>query len=191
MSRSWAEPFCREPRLLRTSAERHERHDKERRWGRGWTSPCGSLLARSVLFQMSWNSQTVCRTTLREEVLPSAAARALFGLLWITALVTGAGWRHLLHTIAVFVLITAGAALTALSFGLNGVKMWRHGRKIDALAVTGFFGLMYVLMWLTAVSCFAFSRRRYGQQLKDQCPRIGKFGWKTTPYGYCFSTHFL
>ena len=21
-----------------------------------------------------------------------------------------------------------------------------------------------------------------------QCPRIGKFGWETTPYGYCFST---
>ena len=22
----------------------------------------------------------------------------------------------------------------------------------------------------------------------DQCPGIGKFGWETTPYGYCFST---
>ena len=21
-----------------------------------------------------------------------------------------------------------------------------------------------------------------------QCPRIGKFGWEMTPYGYCFST---
>ena len=104
--------------------------------------------------------------SLREEAWPSAAARALFGLLRITALVTGVGWWHLLHTFAAFVLCTFAATITVWGFGLSGGNLWKAGLVIEALASTGFFGLMYVLMWLTAIACFVFSRRQFEQQLR-------------------------
>ena len=95
------------------------------------------------------------------------SARALFGLLRVSALVTGAGWWHMLHTVAMFTLFTAGAAFTAGVFAAGGIAALRveNGRMIDALAMTGFFGMMYVLMWMTVVGCFVVSRRRYGRQL--------------------------
>ena len=100
-----------------------------------------------------------------DEAPPSAAARAFLLLLRITALMTGHGWGHLAHTFLMLALSSAASVFTAWMFAVAGIEKLKTGQVAAAMAVSGFFGLTYVLMWTSIVCCFAFSRRRYGQQL--------------------------
>ena len=95
---------------------------------------------------------------------PTAAARAFLALLRVTGLVTGGGWRHLIRALPGFAVGSfgiSGVISTGISMGSAYVG---DGQPVVALAASGFFGLVYVLMWLNVVCSFMWSRCRYGSQ---------------------------
>ena len=95
------------------------------------------------------------------------AARALLRLLRVTA-VTGSdrGWSDVLYTSFVGVLSTASATMFVWGNATYGLTLLRVGKSIVYVAsLTAFFGLQYVLMWLSLMSCFVAGRRPYGRLL--------------------------
>ena len=96
-----------------------------------------------------------------------ASARTLLRLLQATALASsGHGWKDVLYTVFVGALITAGSATFVFADVAYGLILLRTGRSLVYIAsLTAFFGVQFVLMWLSLMTCFVASRRPYGELL--------------------------
>ncbi|XP_043211084.1 uncharacterized protein LOC122375663 [Amphibalanus amphitrite] len=100
------------------------------------------------------------------EPAATPAARALLLLLRVTGLVTDrAGPAARLYAALAFVVNSAGAGWFTVVCISTGRVLQGDGHVVVALSHSGFFGLMYVLMWMSMACCFLWSREQYGEQL--------------------------
>ena len=116
-------------------------------------------------------------TASRPEAPPrgSAASRAFLRLLRVLAL-TGAGGRaDLVYSSCVFTLITACCGASGFFLIQNVVIMLKQLSVIEVAALSGFFGLVNMMMWMPQVACFFKGRRRYGALLVRMQRCFGRF----------------
>ncbi|KAF0289017.1 hypothetical protein FJT64_012645 [Amphibalanus amphitrite] len=100
------------------------------------------------------------------------SVRCFLCLLRVCALTGGtSGWSDLLHVSFAVILGTAVAAIVVLVNFTAGMKeLSQEKSPVEALAISAFFGLMFLLMWINLMLCYVLSRRRVGSLL---C-RIGR-----------------
>ena len=95
----------------------------------------------------------------------SATARAVLRLLRLAAVTGGGGRAELLYAGCLFAAIT-GAVAFSMTFSFHlAFSQLAHGSVVQAAAVTGFFGLNYLLNWVPLAICFLGGRRRHGDLL--------------------------
>ena len=96
----------------------------------------------------------------------SLPERLLLRLLRIFALVGERSWPNLLHAILIHVVHMAGGGLIAIGAFQKAFDLLGQRGKFAVVMVvsgSGFFGLIYFLMWVSLVSCLVTGRRRCGQ----------------------------
>ena len=100
-----------------------------------------------------------------------AAQRLLLRLLRLCAQTGGGGGGgggggELLHVSLAVVLSTVAAGFTLVLQFQSAMAQLSLGRSVfTALVKSSIFGLMYLLMWVALMFCFATSRRRFGRLL--------------------------
>ena len=108
----------------------------------------------------------------RDAYLPM---RCFLGLLRISALTSdgarGCGTGDILHTATAVILNTSLGVVTIMLSFLAGVSELSQGRSmVHAIAKSNFFGLMFLLMWVSLMFCYVVGRRRFGRLLH----RVGR-----------------
>ena len=98
----------------------------------------------------------------------SGAGRAIVLLLRLTGHWSRPGWRALLLPTALFIAITAGAALSTYEQFTRGLRLLAAGTPLfPAMTQSAFLGVPVVLRWLALAATFAFGRRRYAELMSE------------------------
>ena len=98
----------------------------------------------------------------------SFAGRVIVLLLRLTGHCSRPGWRALLLPAALFIAITAGAAISTHEQLTRGLRLLAAGTPLfPAMTQSAFLGAPVALRWVALAATFAFGRRRYAELMSE------------------------